>query len=204
MKFIDLHVHSSLSVGVDAPEKMLNQAKVLGTDIGLCDGLKGNYLSGIDIYAKGKKELKSKLKKKLDYTLVQGGDYNINRLAVLDKRVDILAHPDFRRKDSGVDSIIARAASENKVAIEINLGRIINSRGLNRIHLIKNLRKNFMLATKYNAPLVATTESRSLYELRGGDGIFHLLSLLGFNEKAAIDAMYNVPKKILRGDLKLE
>jgi ribonuclease P/MRP protein subunit RPP1 len=188
---------------MDSPEKMLNQAKVLGTDIGLCDGLKGNYHSGIDIDAKGKKELKSKLKKKLDYTLVQGGDYNINRLAVLDKRVDILAHPDFRRKDSGVDSIIARAASENKVAIEINLGRIINSRGLNRIHLIKNLRKNFMLATKYNAPLVATTESKSLYELRGGDGIFHLLRLLGFNEKAAIDAMYNVPKKILQGDLKL-
>jgi ribonuclease P/MRP protein subunit RPP1 len=202
MKFLDLHVHSSLSTGRDTPEKMVRQAKALGSDIGLCDGVKGDYPSGIEIHARGKKELKAKLGQKFDYTLVRGGDYNINRLAVADKRVDILAHPDLGRRDSGVDSVIARAAGENKVAIEVNLGRVINSWGLNRVYVIRNIRRNLILARKYSVPLVATTGAKSFIELRGCEGVHHLLRLMGFEEEEIIDAMYEVPVKILGGGLK--
>ncbi len=202
MKFLDIHVHSSLSTGRDAPEKMLEQAKALGADIALCDGVKGDYPSGMEIHAKGKKDLKAKLGKRLDYTLVHGGDYNINRLAVADKRVDILAHPDLGRRDSGMDSVIARAAGINKVAIEVNLGRVITSWGLNRVYVIRNVRRNLMLARRYKVPLVATTGAKSFIELRGGDGVHHLLRLMGFGEEEAIDAMYVVPSKILGGELK--
>lgn len=202
MNFLDLHVHSSISTGRDAPEKMLEQAKALGADIGLCDGVKGDYPSGIEIHANGKKDLKAKLEKRLDYTLVHGGDYNINRLAVADKRVDVLAHPDLGRRDSGVDSVIARAAGENKIAIEVNLGRVINSWGFSRVYLIRNIRRNLKLARKYKVPLVATTGAKSFIELRGGDGVHHLLRLIGFEEEEVAEAMYAVPNKILGGELK--
>lgn len=204
MKFLDLHVHSSLSTGEDTPERMLEQARALGVEIGLCDGVRGKYPSGIEVHAKGKKEFKTKLKGGFDYTLVHGGDYHINRLAVADKRVDILAHPDLGRRDSGVDSIIARAAGENKVAIEVSLGKIIRSRGLSRVYAIRNINRTLVLARKYKAPLIATTGAKSFIELRGADGGHHLLRLIGFEEEEAAEAMYGVPIKILGGELKSE
>ena len=202
MKFLDLHVHSSLSTGRDTPEKMLEQSRTLGSEIGLCDGVKGDCPSGTEIHAERKKGLKAKLGETLEYTLIHGGDYNINRLAVADKRVDILSHPDLGRRDSGVDSIIAKTAGENKVAIEVNLGRVINSWGLNRVYVIRNIRRNLMLSRKYGMPLVATTGAKSFIELRGGEGVHHLLRLMGFEEEEAINAMYEVPIKILGGELK--
>ncbi|MDP6613016.1 MAG: RNase P subunit p30 family protein, partial [Candidatus Hydrothermarchaeota archaeon] len=106
------------------------------------------------------------------------------------------------RRDSGVDSIIAKTAGENKVAIEVNLGRVINSWGLNRVYVIRNIRRNLMLSRKYGMPLVATTGAKSFIELRGGEGVHHLLRLMGFEEEEAINAMYEVPIKILGGELK--
>lgn len=201
MRFIDLHVHSNLSTGLDPPEKMLEHAKALKVELGLCDGVRGSYPSGVEIHPSGKRDLNVKLREKLDYAVVYGGDYKMNRLAVMNPWVDILAHPDLDRRDPGIDTVIARAAGENRVAIEVNLGRIINSWGARRAYILKNLRRTLMLARKYGSPLIASSSAESWLELRGGDGVYHLLRLLGFEEEEAGEAMVTVPEQILKGEL---
>lgn len=202
MRFIDLHVHSNLSTGADSPEKMLEHAGALKVTLGLCDGARGDYPSGIELSPTSRRDLRQKLGKKLDYAVVCGGSYRINRLAVAESRVDILAHPDLGRRDSGVDAIVARAAAENKVALEVNLGRIINTSGTGRVYVLRNIKKTLMLARKYGAPLIASTGAESWIGLRGGDGVYSLLRMIGFQEDEALDAMVTVPAKILRGEMK--
>ncbi|MFH1774805.1 MAG: RNase P subunit p30 family protein [Methanobacteriota archaeon] len=197
MKFIDLHVHSNLSSGRDSPAEMLEHAKKLGIEIGLCDGKRGEYISGVEIRA-GLEDFKNSLSKALlDYTIVHGGDYDINRLAASSSRVDILAHPDLGRKDSGLDAVLARKAAENSVAIEVNLGSIIKSGGSSRAHALKNIRRNLMLSRKYKFDLVAASGAKSRLELRSADGVSELLKLIGFTEEEALSAMGKIPEKIL-------
>jgi len=197
MKFIDLHVHSNLSLGRDSPAEMLEHAKKLGIEIGLCNGKRGEYISGVEIRA-GLEDFKNSLSKaSLDYTIVHGGDYDINRLAASSSRVDILAHPDLGRKDSGLDAVLARKAAENSVAIEVNLGSIIKSGGSSRAHALKNIRRNLMLSRKYKFDLVAASGAKSRLELRSADGVSELLKLIGFTEEEALSAMRKIPEKIL-------
>lgn len=200
MRFIDLHVHSNLSTGVDPPERMLGHANTLKVDIGLCDGLRREGCpSGIEFTPKSRRDLRQKLSKKLDYAVVCGGSYRINRLAVAEPGVDILAHPDLGRRDSGVDAIVARAAAENKVALEVNLGRIIGASGTGRMYILRNVKKTLMLARKYGTPLIASTGAKSWLDLRGGEAVYSLLRMMGFQEDEAIDAIATVPEHILGG-----
>lgn len=198
MRFIDLHVHSSHSSGAASPEDMLKHASRIGIDIGLCDGKRYDCASGIEI-----SDLTSKnLRQGLDYVVVHGSEYRVNRLAVSNRRVDILAHPDFNRKDSGVDSIIAKKARENGVAIEVNLGRIINTHRTARVHTIRNVQRNLLLSRKYKFKLIVTSGAESLLGLRGATGVFELLITLGFTDNEAVDAMETTPRGILEGGMR--
>lgn len=211
MKFIDLHTHSILSCGVDTQKRMLFHAKRLGVEPGLCDGhfreipegLRGVELKecplGIEIDASNKNELKNRLAKSngFDYVIVHGGDERINRLAVSDRRVDILAHPERGRKDSGVDPFIARQAKKNDVSIETNLRNLIFTRGHLRVNALKNVKRHLMLSRKYGFDIIVTSGARSRLELRSSDGVSQLLKLLGFDESEAGAAMMTVPKAIL-------
>ncbi len=202
MKFIDLHVHSLYSSGVDTPSRLHHHAKELKIQIGICDGIRHRGFSGTEIHASTKKDLIQKLKNvnrgDLDYCIVHGGDYKINRLAAGDGRVDIIAHPDILKNGSGIDAVIAKMAAENGVAIEINLGNIIASRGTYRVNMIKNIKTNLMLKRKYGFDLVATTGAKTRYDLRAGDGVYELLKELGLTDDEIRDAMAEVPAKILK------
>jgi ribonuclease P/MRP protein subunit RPP1 len=199
MKFIDLHAHSILSCGVDTQARMLFNAKKLGVELGLCDGVKSECNSGIEIRAKNKSELKSSLSnpRNFDYVVINGGDEHINRLATSDNRVDILAHPDAGRKDPGVDSFVAKQAHKNGVAIEFNLRNLILTTGSRRVNALKNVARTLKLSRKYGFDIIVTSGAKSRFELRSGDGVFQLLKLLGFEKSEAEAAMVSVPQKIL-------
>lgn len=200
MRFLDLHTHSLASVGVDTPARMYHQAERLGIEIGICDGQRYEGPSGVEVYPKGKRDLKRALdrwKGRADYIVVHGGREEVNRGAACDDRVDILAHPDLERKDSGIDAFTARKAAENGVAIEISLGRIIGTRGNHRVHALRNLRRNVMLARKYGAPLLVASGARSRYDLREARGVSELLRLVGLTEDEVQEAMGATPSRIL-------
>lgn len=200
MKFIDLHAHSILSCGVDTQARMLFNAKKLGVEIGLCDGVEGEYHAGIEISAKNKSELKNALgnSHEFDYVVINGGNEHTNRLATGDKRVDILAHPDAGRKDPGVDSFVAKQAHKNGVAIEVNLRNLILATGSRRANALKNIARTLKLSRKYGFDIIVTSGAKSRLELRSGDGVLQILKLLGFEESEAEAAMISVPRGILK------
>jgi RNase P/RNase MRP subunit p30 len=209
-KFIDLHVHSIFSKGVDTPMRLAFHARELGVEIGLCDShkfdreiLTGSLVaSGYELTAKTKRDFKEELRSlrnEWDYVVVPGGEDIINRLAVGDNRVDVLLHPDLGRKDNGIDTFIAREARKNEVAIGVNLGGLIAAKGGYRINLCKNIQRNLELSRKYGFSLIACTGARSRYDLRTGECMFGLLVRLGFTEEEVVEALYEVPKMILGG-----
>lgn len=203
MKFVDLHAHSILSCGVDTRERMLFHAKILGLELGLCDGKRGEYPSGIEIEATAKNEFKNRIanSKIFDYVIVHGGNEHINRLAVSDMRVDILAHPEMGRKDSGVDSFVARQAKKNDVSIEVNLRNLVFAKRNHRINALKNIKRQLMLSRKYGFDIIVTSGARSRLELRSSDGVFSLLKLIGFSESEAEAAMVTVPRGIIEKEI---
>jgi ribonuclease P/MRP protein subunit RPP1 len=178
---------------------MLFNGKKLGVELGLCDGVKSECNCGIEIRAKNKSELKNALgnSQEFDYIVINGGDEHINRLAVSDKRVDILAHPAAGRKDPGIDPFVAKQARKNGVAIEVNLRNLILTKGNHRINALKNVARNLKLSRKYGFDIIVTTGAKSRFELRSGDGVFQLLKLLGFEESEGEAAMVSVPQGIL-------
>lgn len=203
MKFTDLHAHSIISCGVDTQSRMISHAKSLGVELGLCDNEKSEHLSGFEIKASSKSELKNSIGRgrDFDYVVVCGGDEHMNRLAVGDERVDILAHPEQGRKDSGIDPFVAKQASENGVAIEVNLRKLILTGANHRVNALKNVERNLMLSRKYGFDIIVTSGAKSRLELRSSDGVLQILKLLGFEESEAKAAMVGVPKGILKKKL---
>ncbi|MFQ6136170.1 MAG: RNase P subunit p30 family protein [Candidatus Hydrothermarchaeales archaeon] len=200
MKFIDLHVHSIFSSGVDTPSRLLHFAQQLGIDIGLCDGVGGYDTIGVELHPKNKRDLKrllAKYREKVDYIIVHGGDEKINSAAVRDERIDILAHPNLGRRGNGINRALAREAEMNNVAIEANLEEVIGSRKVDRLNIIRNIKTNLMLSRKYDFDLVVASGAKCRYGLRSTRQVLELLKLLGFDEAEAEDATYRVPMKIL-------
>jgi ribonuclease P/MRP protein subunit RPP1 len=178
---------------------MLYHARELGVTIGICDGLSYSCPSGVEIEANGKRDLMRKLKKFEDvgYIVVHGGKEAVNRAAVSDSRVDILAHPDRGRKDSGVDSFIGRKAAENGVAVEVNLSSLISAKWNSRAYVLRNIKRNLMLSRKYGFDLVVSTGAKSRLELREADVVAEILRAIGFTDEEIYRAMEEVPREIV-------
>ncbi|MFQ6050587.1 MAG: RNase P subunit p30 family protein [Candidatus Hydrothermarchaeota archaeon] len=218
----DLHVHSSLSTGSTSPVKLAVDAKKLGlngislTDLSdrmewktLENNRKAIYeelddfkiLLGAEIKGTSTYELKKQIKKfrkKCDLILVHGGDLKINRWAVKEKEVDILAHPELYRQDSGLDHGMVRLAEKNDVAIELNFRNLLSTSHSSRARLIEKMRKNLRLCLKYNARVIVTSGAHSTYDLRGPYDFRAFLHILGAKEdesKRIIEETENIVTK---------
>jgi|Deesub1362A_J573_1020465.scaffolds.fasta_scaffold00115_82 ribonuclease P/MRP protein subunit RPP1 len=200
MRFVDLHTHSIFSSGVDSPARLLYHAKELRIEIGICDGIRYECPSGVEVEIKGKKDLDKKVKKfdEMDYIIVHGGKESVNRAAVSDSRVGILAHPDRGRRDSGIDSFISRKAAENDVAIEVNLSSLTSTKWNARVYALKNIKRNLMLSRKYGFDIIVSTGAKSNLDLRSSDVVREILTAIGFTEEEIKMSMEEVPRKKLR------
>ena len=98
-------------------------------------------------------ELKNKLRdnrEEYDILVFKGGNEKLNRDAVSDQRLDVLLHPERNRKDSGMDSVVARKAAENNVAIGFDLKQLL-AKPKKQVHVLSHWRKNLMLCEKHGA-----------------------------------------------------
>ncbi|RLJ04899.1 MAG: ribonuclease P [Candidatus Aenigmatarchaeota archaeon] len=216
MKYYDLHVHTNVSVGENSLEEIVEQAKRLNIDgLGITD-----YFSTVDEFMRRKKvkrpdidivfgviiraETESQLKKtvnavrnKAELILVHGGNYEINRLASEMPEVDILAHPELERRDSGIDHIVARNMGENNVALEINFREILESFKKHRAYVLSNMRRNIYLAKKYNVPIVTTSSAYSIWGMRACRDLASFANLLGLDLPEAIATVSSTPEQII-------
>ncbi|GCC10550.1 ribonuclease P protein component 3 [archaeon] len=196
--FIDLRVHSINSKGVDSPSRLKKEARDLGIEVALCDGIKyDDFISGIELTARNKRELIREIvsSKKFDIIVVHGGRAEINRSAVSDTRVDILAHPWLGRRDSGVDAVVAREAADNGVAIELCISYLLIQH--QRLKIFSSLRRIKKLKDKYNFEILVTSGAKCKYDLRNKYEIASILYLLGLEEEDIKESI-NLPEKLIR------
>jgi ribonuclease P/MRP protein subunit RPP1 len=95
---------------------------------------------------------------------VHGGSPAINRFAVEQPTVDVLAHP--MRDDGDVNHVLAKAAARNGVRLELSLGRVLRTDGGRRVTAIRDLRKLADLLDTYDAPYVVSADPASHLALR--------------------------------------
>ena len=127
-------------------------------DASRASGLVGNYRSKVDVVC------------------VHGGA--LNRFAVEQPAVDVLAHP---MRDGDVNHVLARAAADNGVHLEFNFGRVLRTVGGQRVTALRGLRKLRELVDHYDVPYVVTADPSSHLELRAPRELRAVGETIGFD-----------------------
>ncbi|MGP8319749.1 MAG: ribonuclease P protein component 3 [Methanosarcinaceae archaeon] len=213
-KFYDLNVHS-IPDGKNTPQQMAALAKHLGyAGIAITNhsgtgskptGFEANgfeMFKGIEIVSGNPSKLHGligKYRQNVDVLVIHGGNESINRAAVENRNVDILAHLPTP-KDSGLNHILAKSASVNNVAIEFNLDSIFKDHGGRRVHTLSHFRKNVEIARKFDVPMILTSNAASYFDLRAPREMIALAGLFGMEKDEATLAISTVPAGIIAGN----
>ncbi len=123
---------------------------------------------------------------------VSGGGEELNRAAVETEGLDILLQP------AQFNNVLAKAASDNSVAIGFNLGSLIRLRGEARVRELMIMRENLKHARKYDLLMILTGNARSIYDFRSPREMAAIAGLYGMSKEEAVDAMSAAPLEILR------
>ncbi|MFW6436634.1 MAG: RNase P subunit p30 family protein, partial [Halococcoides sp.] len=116
---------------------------------------------------------------------VHGGDPAINRFVVEQPAVDVLAHP--MAGDGDLNHVLARAARENGVRLEIDLGPLVRERAGDRVRALQGLGKLQELRAAYDVPAVCSLTPTSHLQLRAPREVLSLGEAAGF-DRATIRA----------------
>lgn len=115
---------------------------------------------------------------------VHGGSEAINRFAVEQPAVDVLAHP--LRGDGTFDHVLAAEAAENGVRVEVSLRDVLSERGGRRVRRLQDLRRLREVIEAYDVPYVVGADPRSHLAMRAPRELAAVGEAVGF-ERAAID-----------------
>jgi len=213
--FFDLNVHAYPET--DAPvEELRRVAKRYGyAGIALTnhnesvkERVESNFIiTGVEIRANSVLELKRKVTLhwgKVPLLVVHGGDDKLNRAAVEDSRVDILAHPCGENGEGELNHVSVRYAAANGVAIDFNFGALIHNRRGDRARILDKMRETLKLVRKYNAPMILTSNAHSIYDLRAPHEMIALAALFGMSKEEATSALCDIPQGILEKRWKKE
>jgi ribonuclease P/MRP protein subunit RPP1 len=118
---------------------------------------------------------------------VHGGSAAINRFAVEQPAVDVLAHP--MAGDGDVNHVLAKAAAENGVRFEFSLGRVLRADGGQRVQAIRGLRKLRELVEACDAPYVVSADPRSHLQFRAPRELVAVGEVLGFDAEQVRDGL---------------
>ncbi len=214
-KFFDLNVHAYPETEVPA-EELLRVAKRYGytgiaitnhDDLVKDDSNSNSVFCGIEIRANSVTDLKREIKLyhgKVTVLAVHGGNDKINRAALEDHRVDVLAHPSVEKREGALNHVLAKFAAKNCVAIAFNMNAIIKSRRGERARVLSKMRLNLKLVRKYKVPMILTSNACSIYDLRAPRELIALASLFGMGQEEATCALSDSPQGILEKRWKKE
>lgn len=128
---------------------------------------------------------------------VLGGDLKINRATCENIKIDILSRPYFRRKDCGLNHVLAKEAYNNNVAIELCLKDILDSYLFYRSKLIMYFKDIIDLQRKFNFPLIISSGGLSIYDIKNPIDIQCLLKEIGLSEEEIDNAICKNPNGII-------
>jgi len=108
-----------------------------------------------------------------------GGDDGLNRFAVEEPRVDVLSRP--MDGPGGFNHVLAKAARDNGVHVEFDLGPLLRASGGKRVRALADLRKLREIVTYYDAPHVVSANPRSHLALRAPRELVAAAEAVGFD-----------------------
>ena len=121
------------------------------------------------------------LRAEADVLALHGGSTALNRFAVRQERVDVLAHPMI---DGDLNHVLVREAREHGVRLEVNLGRVLRTSGGRRVRTLSGLRKLRELIAACDAPYVVSADAASHLELRAPRELLAVGEVIGFEPEA--------------------
>ncbi|WP_284014571.1 RNase P subunit p30 family protein [Halobaculum litoreum] len=111
--------------------------------------------------------------------LVRGGTDALNRFAVEQDRVDVLAAP--LSGDGGFNHVLAKAAAAHGTRVEFDLGPVLRESGGSRVRALKGLRKLREIVGHYDAPYVVSARPASHLDVRAPSELVALGTEIGFD-----------------------
>ncbi|MFC7076274.1 RNase P subunit p30 family protein [Haloarcula halophila] len=118
---------------------------------------------------------------------VHGGTTAMNRFAVEQPAVDVLAHP--MRGSGDFNHVLATAAADNGVRVEFSLGAVVGQSGGSRVRAIQGLRKLRDLVEDADAPYVVSVDPSNHLELRAPRDLVTLGERIGFEPTEMEDGL---------------
>lgn len=111
--------------------------------------------------------------------LVRGGTNALNRFAVEQERVDVLTRPSAGEGE--FNHVLAKAARDNGVRVEFDLGSVLRRDGGHRVRALQDLRRLRRLVRKYETPYVVSATPDSHLQLRAPRELRAVGEAVGFN-----------------------
>lgn len=115
--------------------------------------------------------------------VVHGGTNALNRFAVEQPAVDVLAHP--MTGDGDVNHVLAKTAAENGVRLELSLRPVLRAEGGERVRALRDLRKLRELVSEFDTPYVVSADPRSHLQLRAPRELVALGDVVDIGREAA-------------------
>ncbi|WP_074876142.1 MULTISPECIES: RNase P subunit p30 family protein [Halolamina] len=119
--------------------------------------------------------------------LVRGGTDALNRFAVEQDRVDVLARPFDGEGD--VNHVLVKAAVDHDVRIEFDLGAVLRDDGGTRVRRLRKLRKLRELVDYFDAPYVVSATAASHLRLRAPRDLAAVGEQIGFGADAVREGL---------------
>jgi len=110
---------------------------------------------------------------------VHGGTVAMNRFAVEQAAVDVLAHP--MRGDGDFNHVLAKEAAANGVRVEFSLRDVLDCTGGRRVRRLQSLRKLRELVDYYDVPYVVSADPASHLQLRAPRELVAVGEAIGFS-----------------------
>jgi len=150
------------------------------------DGLRDRYdvdvVTGVEIRAEDPSQASGYVgshRENHTVVAVHGGTVALNRFAVEQAAVDVLAHP--MAGDGDFNHVLAREAARNGVRIEFNLRTVLREAGGTRVRALRDLRKLRELVASYDVPFVVSADPRSHLHLRAPRELRAVGTVVGFD-----------------------
>jgi ribonuclease P/MRP protein subunit RPP1 len=150
-------------IGATYDVDVVDGVEVRADDRSRASGLVGNHRSRSTIVA------------------VHGGSVAMNRFAVEQPTVDVLAHP--MADGGGFNHVMAKAAAANGVRLEFSLRNVIHETGGSRVREIQALQRLRELVEHFDAPYVVSADPRSHLGVRSPRELIAIGETIGFSRK---------------------
>ncbi len=138
-------------------------------------------VQGCIVRADSAKELRVKLRNVNGFVGIMSERAEVNRYAVMRKKVDAIL--DFPNRK--LDYTTFKLAKEKDVLIEVSLRDLLSAEGRRMVRLVHELRTTFRVIRKFDTPFILTSGAGSFYEMRPRKQIYELFSFFSADVRRA-------------------